>query len=134
MPDDITPLLERIRRLVDEQGDGSPEELVAEMEHTLTDGYAHALALEGEGLRIGREIGELVARVREGEEAGDLSVLADRLGRTESDLTRLRALLGRLRDRADLLRRSSSNGSSATQDRSGPHTPRPGYGFRSAAS
>jgi hypothetical protein len=134
MPDDIAPLIDRIRFLLDEEAKGLPEELLAEIEHTLTDGYALALALEGESLRIGREIGDRVTRVGEGEPATDLSVLAERLSRAESDVTRLRAFLGRLRGRAEVVRRSASNGSSATQGRSGPHIPRPGYGFRSAAS
>jgi hypothetical protein len=43
-------------------------------------------------------------------------------------------MLERLRSQAITLRRAASNGSGATQDRSGPHIPRPGYGFRSAAS
>jgi hypothetical protein len=134
MPDDIAPLLDRIRYLVDEEAERVPDELLAEIEYTLTDGYAHALALEGESLRIGREIGERVTRVGKGEPATDLSVLAQRLSRTESDVTRLRAQLDRLRGRAEVVRRSVSNGSATTQDRSGPHIQRPGYGFRSAAS
>jgi hypothetical protein len=72
--------------------------------------------------------------VGQGEAATDLSVLAQRLSRADSDVTRLRAHLDRLRTRAEVVRRSASNGSSATPGRSGPHIQRPGCGFRSVAS
>jgi hypothetical protein len=133
MPDDIASILDRVRNLIEDRSDADPAELIAEMELTLTDGYAHALALEGESLRIGREIGDLVAHAAEGDAAVDLTVLAERLARAESDVTRLRAPLDRLRSRVELVRRSATDGA-ATQGRSGPHIQRPGYGFRSAAS
>jgi hypothetical protein len=106
MPNDIAPLLVTIRRLVDApEGAGGP--LLAKLEHTLTDGYAHALALEAESLRIGRDIDDAVARLGEGEHPENLSALADRLASTERELTDLRALLARLRGRADAVRRAA---------------------------
>ena len=73
-----------------------------ELERTLTDGYASALSLEGERLRLERRIGEVAAgikrpsRNRETEELADLSL---RLSQATSDLTRLRELLVQLRQR-----------------------------------
>jgi hypothetical protein len=106
MPNDIAPLLVTIRRIVDAP-EGAGEPLLAKMEHILTDGYAHALALEAESLRIGRDIDEAVARLGEGEQPEKLSALADRLASTKRELTDLRALLARLRGRADAVRRAA---------------------------
>src|SRR5918999_667461 len=61
MPNDLAPLFDRIRTLADEPAEGDPERLLVEMEHTLTDGYAHALALETESIRLERAIGEALA-------------------------------------------------------------------------
>jgi hypothetical protein len=106
MRKDIAPLLVTIGRLVDAP-EGAREPSLAKMEHTLTDGYAHALALEAESLRIGRDIEDAVARLGEGEHPGNLSVLADRLASIERDLTHLRALLVRLRGRTDAVRHAA---------------------------
>ncbi len=105
MANDLAPLLARIHDLVG-RSDGEAEPLLRTMEHTLTEGYAHALALEGERLRIEREIGELVGRLEQGEPAGRLRALADRLAGTDRELTRLRGVLATLREKADLVRRS----------------------------
>jgi hypothetical protein len=105
MPNDLAPLLARIHDLVG-RSDGEAEPLLRTMEHTLTEGYAHALALEGERLRIEREIGELVARLEHGGQAGRLRALADRRAGTDRELTRLRVVLATLREKADLVRRS----------------------------
>jgi hypothetical protein len=107
MRNDIGPLLVTIRRLVDAPEESAGGPLLAKIEHTLTDGYAHALALEAESLRIGRDIGDAVARLGEGEHPETLSALADRLASTERELTHLRALLVRLRGRADAVRRAA---------------------------
>ena len=108
MAGDLSLLLDRIRRLADEQSSGAPDALLARMEQTLTDGYAHALALEGERMRIEREIGEVLERLKTGGEAGNLRGLADRLASTRGDLDRLRAVLDLLRRRADGVRRLAS--------------------------
>jgi len=75
------------------------------IERTLTDGYAHALSLEGEQLRLERRIGE-VARAEgdDGARARELASLTGRLDGASFHLARLRALLGDLRQRADQLR------------------------------
>jgi hypothetical protein len=103
MTDDLAPLLVRIRDLA-ERCDDASEPLLETMEHTLTDGYAHALALEGETIRIEREIDRLVARAPDGAQTGRLSALSDRLARTETELTRLRGLLAVLRLRQERVR------------------------------
>ena len=102
--DQLAPLIDRIRLLVEEQVNGAPERLLERMEHTLTDGYAHALALEGESMRIEREIGDAVAHIKEGGEASRLDHLAERLAATESDLRCLRGLLASLRLRTEDVR------------------------------
>jgi ABC-type phosphate transport system auxiliary subunit len=78
-----------------------------EIEHTLTDGYAHALALEGERLRVERRVDEVTARLDGGDterQANELSLLTRRLARIDEELSSLRARLGVLRLRARELR------------------------------
>jgi hypothetical protein len=88
MTDDLPLLIDRLRFLIDDPGD----ELGA-VEHTLTDGYAHALALEAERRRAEARVREL---------AGDADALAEqrilkvRLEQIDRELAELRALLDRL--------------------------------------
>ena len=54
----------------------------AQVERTLTDGYAHALALEAERSRLRKRVDEVtqgLGRDRSGEKAQELSALARRL-------------------------------------------------------
>lgn len=104
MQTDLPLLLDRIRRLVEESSGGSTEPLLATMEHTLTDGYAHALALEAETWRIQKRIAELAAKIENGEHAGELRGLVDRLEETKGDLEGLRESLEILRRRAERVR------------------------------
>jgi hypothetical protein len=100
-------LLERIRELVDEPVGAEPDGLLARIEHTLTDGYARALALEGERLRLERRIGEVAGELRHGDserKAQEISALATRLSSAGGDLAQLRAELSTLRRRASLVR------------------------------
>jgi hypothetical protein len=106
LPDDLPLLIARVRELAAAPED-APEPLLGEMEHTLTDGYARALALEGESLRIEKEIGEIVGRIKRGEQAGELPALAARLERTAGELAALRGVLDDLRRRVDRVRASS---------------------------
>lgn len=85
MGDDLTILFDRIRTLLNRKGSGSDE-----VEHTLTDGYARALALEADRLRTEDRIRELAGSE---EHVGELRSLKARLGRTESELSQLRDLL-----------------------------------------
>ena len=103
-----------------------------DVEQTLTDGYAHALALEAERLRLERRIGELVAALgAPGEPTGasaELVSLSNRLAAANGELERLRAVLATLRRRARDLR------SAPRLSRSARRTPPPGSGSGSAAS
>jgi len=92
-------LLERIRALIDASGEGAglPRR---EVEPTLTEGYARALELDAECLRLEHRIGHLTQIVAEGRQlpAGKLSGLLQRLHETEQQTVHLRALLAPLRE------------------------------------
>jgi len=104
-PDEYAVLCDEIRTLLDPQVEAH-EQSLARLEDTLTEGYARALALEAEQLRLERRIGELGAEVRHGEErVGDeISSLAAGLAQASGRLAGLRALLDALRRRADAVR------------------------------
>ena len=88
------PLLSEIAQLLDAPaGCDDP----AQIERTLTDGYARALTLEAEKSRLEREVGEMNAS---GSEAGTrLAELTRRIEAKDGSLAHLRALLARLRKR-----------------------------------
>jgi hypothetical protein len=73
------------------------------MEHTLTDGYALALALEGERIRIEKEIGAAAA-ASDAADIAQLGSLAERLAATDRELQSLRADLAVLRERTEVVR------------------------------
>jgi hypothetical protein len=93
---DLAPLLERISGLLKNRSADPGKPLVTEMEDTLTDGYARALQLEAERLRLERRIGELAHNVDGPEEADELKALAGRLRDVDAELERLRNRLGAL--------------------------------------
>lgn len=101
------PLLERIAALLSDRSSDPGRPLVTEMEHTLTDGYARALELESERLRLERRIGQLAHSVDGPAAAGELRDLAGRLRDADSDLTRLRDRLGLLQKRLDAAREAA---------------------------
>ena len=73
------------------------------LESMLTDGYAQALALEAERWRLERRLGE-VAR-EGGDGIGDeLSSIGRRLNHADDELSKLRALLRSLHERARTVR------------------------------
>lgn len=77
------------------------------LEETLTSGYAHALALEGERLRLEHELEAKMSDL--GNDGGrfradELAQLARRISTADGDIGRLRSLLGTLRVRASALR------------------------------
>jgi hypothetical protein len=77
------------------------------LEHTLTAGYAHALALEAERWRLERRLGEVALRVAEGEQGArtdEIVCIARRMSEASGDLSTLRGLLASLRDRASAVR------------------------------
>lgn len=94
---------DEIRTLLDSPPLGEDAPSLDAIEHTLTAGYARALALEAERWRLERRIAELAAKLVEpsGElRHSELVELGERLAAADGDLTRLRRLLASLRSRA----------------------------------
>jgi hypothetical protein len=104
MSHNLAPLVHRIRSLLEHRGADPTLPLLTAMEHTLTDGYARALELEGERLRLERRIGELAHRLDGPEQAGELRALAARLRSVDDDLASLRDALVPLQQRVDAAR------------------------------
>lgn len=78
-----------------------------QIERTLTDGYAHALALEAERSRLERQIAQVAQGIEEGdtaENARELASLTRRLDGNAGALATLRAVLAELRRHASGLR------------------------------
>src|ERR671932_2542964 len=93
-----------IRTLLDAPPTGAGAPSLDHLEHTLTSGYARALALEAERIRIERQLADVAARLADDasdEDASELASLAQRLSVADDDLSRLRTLLVSLRVRAD---------------------------------
>jgi chromosome segregation ATPase len=101
-------LLERIDELLRTVGSAgdSWRNATARIENTLTEGYAHALALEGERWRLHRRIGEAAAGLSRDDADGahEISLLARRLAEADDELTSLRERLDALRRHASELR------------------------------
>jgi ABC-type phosphate transport system auxiliary subunit len=75
----------------------------AQLERTLTDGYASALSLEAERLRLERRIGQVAVQVSERNKdvkADELADLSLKLSRASGELRQLRERLVTLRRRA----------------------------------
>jgi hypothetical protein len=98
---DLAPLLERISTLLKNHPADPGKPLVTEMENTLTDGYARALELEGERLRLERRIAHLAHHVEGQKQADELRDLARRLRDLDSELEGLRGRLGALQKHLD---------------------------------
>ena len=92
MSDDITILFDRIRLLL-ARAEPEREATVDAVEHTLTDGYARALALDGERRRAEERIRELAGSE---EHVSEVRILKVRLALIEEELGQLRGLLGSL--------------------------------------
>ena len=101
---DLAPLLERITGLLKNRSADPGKPLVTEMEDTLTDGYARALQLESERLRLERRIGELAHSVDGREQADELKALAGRLRDVDAELDGLRSQLGALQKHLEEVR------------------------------
>ena len=100
MSDRRTVLHEIRALLAAPNGGGEATPPVARLEHVLTSGYAHALALEAERLRLERELGAAARRVGDDGRAGDeVAALAERISSADVDLSHLRGLLEVLLDR-----------------------------------
>src|SRR5438552_14765705 len=104
---DHDALLRAIRSLMHDPLEGEPDALRQRLERTLTDGYAQALALEGERIQLEKELTAVATGLGEGENDGAVARIADlstRLRSTDTNLAELRVLLASLRDRAGALR------------------------------
>src|SRR3954464_7705688 len=100
---DHAPLLERISSLLNRSADpGQP--LVTEMEDTLTDGYARALQLESERLRLERRIAHLAHDVEGEAGAAERRALAARTREVDAQLAGLRGRLGALQKHLEAVR------------------------------
>lgn len=95
-------LHERLDALFAAPLDGDRAPSLEEIESTLTDGYALALALDAERSRLTRRISQLAAEdgIDVHERSRELSSLAQRLGETDAELSRLRRALSEARGRA----------------------------------
>jgi hypothetical protein len=100
----MTELLATIQTMI-----SSETEDLAQIERTLTDGYARALELEGEKLRLERRIALVTQEIERGdtaENARELAVLARRLDGNAGTLVKLRGVLSELRRHASTIRGS----------------------------
>jgi hypothetical protein len=97
---------DEIRNLLAAPPTGEDAPRIDDIEHTLTSGYAKALALEAERLRLERRIAAVAAQLGNGSRAehAELTDLGQRLSTADGDLVRLRGLLSSLRARADEVR------------------------------
>jgi hypothetical protein len=66
------------------------------LEHTLTSGYAYALGLERDRVRLERRLQDLLGSAEA--MAGEMSVLSGQLAEAERELADVRALLAELRE------------------------------------
>jgi hypothetical protein len=101
---------DEIRSMLAAPPSGADAPSLHEIEETLTAGYANALALEAERLRLERRIAAVAASLNtESEdpstaELASLASLAQKLTVADGDLAQLRALLSSLRVRANAVR------------------------------
>ncbi len=103
------PLREQIAELLRLPENGADAPTLEAVESTLTDGYAAALELEAERLRIERRLGEVArdaGEVTAHTVATELTELSERLETADGELARLRALLHSLQGRARVMRGS----------------------------
>jgi ABC-type phosphate transport system auxiliary subunit len=94
---------DQIRSLLDAPPSGEEAPSIDDIEHTLTAGYARALALEAERWRLERQISEVAAKLGQASDQrkhSELANLGQRLSVADGDLTQLRGLLSSLRTRA----------------------------------
>jgi hypothetical protein len=101
---------DQIRHLLEAPAIGAGAPTLAAIEHTLTAGYAEALALEAEHWRIERRIAEVAPQLGDGDPAhtDELAGLGRWLSATEGELSGLRGLLDALRERAAKVRAAAA--------------------------
>ena len=96
-----------IRDLLTAPKPAVPKPFLDRLDTTLTDGYAHALQLEGERWRIEQRIAEVVAALpaqAERTHHPELATLSERLASVNESINALRELLTSLRERRSELR------------------------------
>jgi hypothetical protein len=93
---------DEIRLLLDAPAYGHDAPSLDAIEHTLTAGYARALALEAERRRLERQIAEVASELagESSERTSELATLGRRLADADCDIAQLRGLLSSLRTRA----------------------------------
>jgi hypothetical protein len=100
---------DEIRHLLDLPTTGGGAPSLAAIEHTLTAGYAEALALEAERWRLERRVAEVASLLGGGGGHHDeLAGLGSRLSATDRELQGLRTLLDSLSDRAAAVRAAAA--------------------------
>jgi hypothetical protein len=107
MTHETTSLYEDIHALLEEAPGAEEGAFLARLEHTLTDGYARALVLEAERVRLERRMDELTDGLRDDPAdapTDELATVARRLSDADSELSSLRGTLARLRARARTIR------------------------------
>jgi hypothetical protein len=101
-PEAMAELLDTIQTMISSETND-----LAEIERTLTDGYAHALLLEAERSRLERQIAAVTQGIEDGdtaENARELASLNRRLDGNVGSLARLRTVLAELRQHANRVR------------------------------
>lgn len=96
MDDRLPAVLTEIRSLLDLPA-GAQLPSRASLEHTLTSGYAYALGLERDRVRLERRLSALLRSAGEAP-SGELSELTGQLTYAERELADVRALLSELRE------------------------------------
>jgi DNA repair exonuclease SbcCD ATPase subunit len=102
----IPVLLEQIDELLTVSPSSEPAAL-AQLERTLTDGYAYALSLEAERLRLERRMTELADELHDGnreQKAKELAQVSRRISSAGAEIERLRGTLSQLRAHATAAR------------------------------
>jgi chromosome segregation ATPase len=103
-------IYDQIRSMLEAPPSGAKAPSLDEIEDTLTAGYANALALDAERLRIERKIAEIATNLDADHEprAAELATLSQRLTAADGDLAQLRLLLSSLRTRANEVRTTAA--------------------------
>ena len=100
-----------ISTLLEAPAAGTDAPTLAQIEDTLTAGYARALALEAERWRLERRVSEIASDLDKSEvqlHSSELKTLARRMEGATADLANLRALLTLLRERAAEVRAAAA--------------------------
>jgi ABC-type phosphate transport system auxiliary subunit len=103
----IPALLEQIDELLAEPDSVGDPATLADLERTLTDGYAYALALESERWRLEQRLSELAGELDDGDQdrkSQELAQISRRLSSNGTALQSLRSTLMRLRNHATAVR------------------------------